>query len=180
MATHRKPAASQRGRIFDAMDAAARGESQNGSAGDPAVDCLELEHALYCHAVYNGASYRQNSLRVLHLLEMRRAPTLAFLSTRGSTALVATPATSLLAAPPYAGSDAGRPDARLQRAQALECEERLASYCVRGQVALPDAGTQCARCRSRDIKFEMLQTRSADEPMSIFCTCERCGKRWRM
>ena len=61
-----------------------------------------------------------------------------------------------------------------------ECDERLRALCSAGQLDLPEAGTQCSDCRSRDIKFTLLQTRSADEPMSVFCRCERCGKRWRM
>jgi DNA-directed RNA polymerase subunit M/transcription elongation factor TFIIS len=62
-----------------------------------------------------------------------------------------------------------------------KCEERLALLKDLGsEVSLPNAGTRCARCSSTDIKFNMLQMRSADEPMSIFCSCRGCGKRWRM
>ena len=59
-------------------------------------------------------------------------------------------------------------------------EDRLSEYCEQNKVNLPNAGTKCAKCKSTDIKFEFLQTRSADEPMSTFCTCETCGKRWKM
>lgn len=61
-----------------------------------------------------------------------------------------------------------------------ECDERLQALCSEGKLDLPEAGTQCSDCRSRDIKFTLLQTRAADEPMSVFCRCESCGKRWRM
>jgi transcription elongation factor S-II len=38
---------------------------------------------------------------------------------------------------------------------------------------------RCGRCRSRECYFYELQTRSADEPMSVFITCLDCGHRWR-
>lgn len=36
----------------------------------------------------------------------------------------------------------------------------------------------CARCKSVDIDTEQKQTRAADEPMTVFCACTRCGLRW--
>ena len=40
---------------------------------------------------------------------------------------------------------------------------------------------QCPQkgCRVWNAKFVQVQTRSADEPMTIFLTCNECGKRWR-
>ncbi|KAH0786557.1 transcription elongation factor A protein 1 isoform X3 [Histomonas meleagridis] len=38
---------------------------------------------------------------------------------------------------------------------------------------------QCRRCKSRNISFYQLQTRSADEPMTNFCTCGDCGNTWK-
>lgn len=39
---------------------------------------------------------------------------------------------------------------------------------------------QCKKCGSNDVDTEQKQTRSADEPMTIFCLCKRCGKRFTM
>ena len=38
---------------------------------------------------------------------------------------------------------------------------------------------QCKRCNKRECTFYELQTRSADEPMTIFINCLNCGKHWR-
>lgn len=38
----------------------------------------------------------------------------------------------------------------------------------------------CNKCKSDDITYLFQQTRSADEPMTIFCTCKRCNSRWKM
>lgn len=37
----------------------------------------------------------------------------------------------------------------------------------------------CTRCWKRECTYYELQTRSADEPMTIFITCINCGKHWR-
>ena len=38
---------------------------------------------------------------------------------------------------------------------------------------------KCNRCKQRKCTYYELQTRSADEPMTVFVTCLNCGKRWR-
>ncbi len=37
----------------------------------------------------------------------------------------------------------------------------------------------CARCKQREVSYYQMQTRSADEPLTTFCTCEKCGYRWK-
>ena len=47
----------------------------------------------------------------------------------------------------------------------------------------PEAMTdqfKCGRCKKRKCSYFEMQTRSADEPMTIFVTCINCGKRWKM
>jgi len=39
---------------------------------------------------------------------------------------------------------------------------------------------KCRRCQKRECTYYELQTRSADEPMTIFITCLNCGKEWRL
>jgi len=38
---------------------------------------------------------------------------------------------------------------------------------------------KCGRCKKRECSYFELQTRSADESMTIFITCVSCGHRWR-
>uniref|UniRef100_A0A6C0IG97 TFIIS-type domain-containing protein n=1 Tax=viral metagenome TaxID=1070528 RepID=A0A6C0IG97_9ZZZZ len=38
---------------------------------------------------------------------------------------------------------------------------------------------KCRRCHKKECTYYELQTRSADEPMTIFITCLNCGKEWR-
>lgn len=37
---------------------------------------------------------------------------------------------------------------------------------------------KCARCKSTDVDVDQKQTRSADEPMTLFALCINCGTRW--
>ena len=39
---------------------------------------------------------------------------------------------------------------------------------------------QCRKCKEWKVKYFEFQTRSADEPMTVFCECVACGFRWRM
>ncbi|KAG7716237.1 hypothetical protein KL933_003827 [Ogataea haglerorum] len=37
----------------------------------------------------------------------------------------------------------------------------------------------CGKCNKREVSYYQMQTRSADEPLTTFCTCENCGNRWK-
>lgn len=39
---------------------------------------------------------------------------------------------------------------------------------------------KCMRCKGRECSYMELQTRSCDEPASIFITCHGCGNKWRI
>lgn len=62
--------------------------------------------------------------------------------------------------------------------------ERLAHRALRRQLTLdidkvPDGMLQCGACKSKKTTFTEMQTRSADEPMTVFALCLNCGRRWR-
>jgi len=38
----------------------------------------------------------------------------------------------------------------------------------------------CSRCKSKNCTYYEMQTRSADEPATIFITCLNCDKHWRI
>lgn len=39
---------------------------------------------------------------------------------------------------------------------------------------------KCVKCKSDSVHTEQKQTRSADEPMTLFCLCRKCGARFVM
>eukprot|EP01084_Bolivina_argentea_P121354 215044_1 len=38
---------------------------------------------------------------------------------------------------------------------------------------------KCYKCKKRECRYSQAQTRSADEPMTIFVTCINCGNKWK-
>jgi DNA-directed RNA polymerase subunit M/transcription elongation factor TFIIS len=50
---------------------------------------------------------------------------------------------------------------------------------VETQVAMSDQ-IKCKKCHKREVTYIEKQCRSADEPMSLLCTCIVCGNRWRI
>jgi DNA-directed RNA polymerase subunit M/transcription elongation factor TFIIS len=57
----------------------------------------------------------------------------------------------------------------------FEREKRL----LEGNKSMATDQFFCTRCFKRECTYYELQTRSADEPMTIFIQCVNCGKHWR-
>ncbi len=62
--------------------------------------------------------------------------------------------------------------------------ERKAAKALRQQArvdpdTMPDGLLECRRCRSKKTTYFQMQTRSADEPSTIFAHCLRCDNRWK-
>lgn len=43
----------------------------------------------------------------------------------------------------------------------------------------PDGAFTCNRCKSKKTVYTSMQIRSADEPMTTFVLCLKCGKSWK-
>jgi hypothetical protein len=56
--------------------------------------------------------------------------------------------------------------------------KRDASKCDKN-VGASTAMFTCSRCQSKNCTYYEMQTRSADEPATIFITCLNCDKHWR-
>ena len=50
---------------------------------------------------------------------------------------------------------------------------------VKGDISASTDEFKCFKCFERVCTYYQLQTRSADEPMTTFVTCLKCGNRWR-
>ena len=50
---------------------------------------------------------------------------------------------------------------------------------LEGNKAMATDQFLCMRCHKRECTYYEMQTRSADEPMTIFIQCMNCGKHWR-
>ena len=59
----------------------------------------------------------------------------------------------------------------------LANEKRLVNP---ARVATTSSLLKCRRCRSNRITTKQVQTRGADEAMTVFCECDSCSLRWKM
>jgi len=62
--------------------------------------------------------------------------------------------------------------------------ERVAHKQLRRQLTVdvdsaPEGLLQCRKCKSKKTSFVQMQTRSADEPMTVFAYCLACQSRWK-
>jgi transcription elongation factor S-II len=58
-------------------------------------------------------------------------------------------------------------------------EDRINEMCgIKGELLRASLFT-CSRCKSTKTTSTQKQTRSADEPMTVFVLCMNCGKRWK-
>lgn len=55
----------------------------------------------------------------------------------------------------------------------------LELYYFKHPVLITEGAIECPKCGSMETLSSIRQTRSADEPSSIFVTCIECGNRWR-
>ena len=58
-----------------------------------------------------------------------------------------------------------------------EIDRNKAAYHI-NQVAMTDQIT-CGKCKKKNISYYELQTRSADESLTIFFDCLDCGNKWK-
>jgi hypothetical protein len=59
--------------------------------------------------------------------------------------------------------------------QQLRREQRI----LEGNLAMATDRFRCSQCQKKMCSYYELQTRSADEPMTIFVKCLNCGKQWK-
>ncbi len=73
----------------------------------------------------------------------------------------------------------------LKSAERRAADEKLASVNMR-EAMVPQVersistSLTCSKCGQRKVSYSQAQTRSADEPMTTFCECTVCGKRWKV
>jgi transcription elongation factor S-II len=59
--------------------------------------------------------------------------------------------------------------------QQLRREQRI----LEGNLSMATDRFRCSGCKKKMCSYYELQTRSADEPMTIFIRCLNCGKQWK-
>ncbi|OTB05048.1 hypothetical protein M426DRAFT_142665 [Hypoxylon sp. CI-4A] len=60
----------------------------------------------------------------------------------------------------------------------LELENMKKAQVPMAEKSISDS-LECSNCKKKQVSYSQAQTRSADEPMTTFCECMNCGKRWK-
>jgi DNA-directed RNA polymerase subunit M/transcription elongation factor TFIIS len=61
----------------------------------------------------------------------------------------------------------------------IEHQKLIEKRHIEGNKSMATEQFLCTRCHKRECTYYEMQTRSADEPMTIFINCLNCGKNWR-
>lgn len=67
---------------------------------------------------------------------------------------------------------------RRKQDQQIIAQNEKDSMMPKSEKSISDQLT-CGKCGKKRVSYTQAQTRSADEPMTTFCTCELCGHRWK-
>ncbi|CDR36787.1 CYFA0S01e04500g1_1 [Cyberlindnera fabianii] len=70
------------------------------------------------------------------------------------------------------------PEALKKELEAIKLKNMHNAQGATQERAVTDRFT-CGKCKEKKVSYYQLQTRSADEPLTTFCTCENCGNRWK-
>ena len=139
----------------------------------PYADALDLEHACYVVASINSSPYSRPTLRALYALQ--KSPAFArFILEDGAMKALSRKDIELFEEDPALVAAAARE-------HELSMYKSLLTDLSENDIQLSlDAGVRCGKCKSTDVSFTFLQTRSADESTTCFSTCSKCGKRWKL
>ena len=58
-------------------------------------------------------------------------------------------------------------------------DNKIKALIVVEEISKEEGVYTCPKCHNKKTTQQELQTRSADEPMTIFITCQVCGNRWK-
>lgn len=75
-------------------------------------------------------------------------------------------------------SDELRSDSQREADEKIKKENMNNAMVAQGERSI-STSLQCGKCGQRKVTYTEAQTRSADEPMTLFCTCLNCGKSWK-
>jgi len=144
-------------------------ELPEGSA-DPVELSARVEDAIYRELKDTGVKYRNRIRSRISNLKDAKNPNLRINVLLG----IVTPERLAVLSAEEMASDALKQE-----------RSKLTDLAINEYQLAVDEGTgtdliQCRRCKQHNCAYTEAQTRSADEPMTLFVFCKNCGNRWKM
>ncbi|AGO84264.1 TFIIS C-domain containing protein [Pandoravirus salinus] len=139
-----------------------------GCVDPDVVYCREAEEAVYRETDGRPAAYEAAVRRIAYALRSGGRA----LVRRYSARVVVGLDDDALAASTAPGRRRLRAHRRMDA-----CRAMMADADIFGDA--PAAVLRCRKCGGDDVVSNLLQTRGADEPMTVFNTCTTCNTRWR-
>ena len=70
------------------------------------------------------------------------------------------------------------PELKQQELEKEKEEQRIKNEFMKKKMKIDSIYT-CGKCKSTKVEHYQKQIKSSDEPMTVFCHCLLCGKRWK-
>jgi len=134
------------------------------------IKAIEVEKAAYDHFKGDNPEYRA---KIRSLFQNLKSPTNQQLGIRVMSGDI-TP--GIFVTMPQ---EALKSDTRRKEDEKLAVENMKKAQVPMAEKSISDV-FKCAKCGQKKVSYSQAQTRSADEPMTTFCTCTVCGNRWKV
>lgn len=72
-----------------------------------------------------------------------------------------------------------QPDGAYAKQMEISIDRELRKQALQDESKCIEGFFTCRRCKSKRTSYYELQTRSADEPMTVFVSCLNCGAHWK-
>jgi transcription elongation factor S-II len=140
-----------------------------GDLGDPDQLADEIESAIFSEFRNTEAKYKNRVRSRVANLKDQRNPDLRLNVLRG-----------IISPSKIAKMDSNE----MASKQMKELRDKMTKEAIQEHQMALTGGTstdliKCPKCKKSNTTYNQVQTRSADEPMTTFCFCNECGKRWK-
>ncbi len=139
------------------------------------TDCIDLsvkiEHALFQNCGSSQSQqYREKCRTIAFNIKAKNNPEFRFKVVSG----VFTPEQICQLSPLEIASKSMRAEIDKMRKQKFEESKVQAPQKIQSEGLIT-----CGRCKKKNVSYFEMQTRSADEPMTVFCECNNCGHKFK-
>lgn len=131
---------------------------------------MEVESAAY--KLFNGAT-KDYKLKVRSLFSNLKGKTNAELGQSVMSGSVSAERFVRMSGQELMSAEQRKINAELEKENMSKAQVPMAEKSVSEELT-------CGNCKQRKVSYTQAQTRSADEPMTTFCECMNCGKRWKV